>query len=123
MSFSDYRRLVGLLEHIGDVLFLRGNTMYGLYAPNSNRLEPGDTVASPHLSPGRVQLIYQQMIAWKDRLLQGAGCSILHTDAFHSGGPVPAARFMHSTWLTIFSDAAKEGASSPGLGDWIKGYY
>ena len=30
---------------------------------------------------------------------------------------------MHSTWLTIFSDAAKEGTSSPGLGGWIKGYY
>ena len=63
------------------------------------------------------------MIAWKDRLLQGAVCSISHTDAFLSGSPVPASRFIRSTWLTIFSDAAKEGTSSPGLGGWIKGYY
>ena len=30
-------------------------------------------------------------------------------------------RFLH--WLTIFSDAAKEGTLRPGLGGWIKGYY
>ena len=123
MSFSEYRRLIGFLEHIRDVLSLRGNTMYGLYAPHSNQLEPGDPVDSPHLSSRQVQLIYQQMVAWKDRLLQGAGCSISHIDAFLSGGPVPASRFMHSTWLTIFSNAAKAGTSSPGLGGWIKGYY
>ena len=115
MSFSEYRRLIGFLEHIRDVLSLRGNTMYGLYAPHSNQLEPGDPVDSPHLSSRQVQLIYQQMVAWKDRLLQGAGCSISHIDAFLSGGPVPASRFMHSTWLTIFSNAAKAGTSSPGL--------
>ena len=123
MSFSDYRRLVGFLEHIRDVLFLRGNTMYGLYAPHSSQLEPGDSVASPHLSTRQVQLIYQQMIAWKYLLLQGAGCSISHIDAFLSGGPVPASRFRRSLWLTIFSDADTEGTSSPKLGGWIKGYY
>ena len=123
MSFSDYRRLIGFLEHIRDVLFLRGNTMYGLYAPHSNQLEPSNLVASPHLAPGQVELIYQQMASWKDRLLLGAGCSISHIDAFLSGGPVPLSRFLTSTWLTIFSDAAKEGTSSPGLGGWIKGYY
>ena len=123
MSFSDYRRLVGFLEHIRDVLFLRGNTMYGLYAPHSNQLEPADPVAAPHMSTRQVELIYKQMAAWKDRLLQGAGCSISHIDAFLSGGPIPTSRFLHSTWLTIFSDAAKEGTSSPGLGGWIKGYY
>jgi hypothetical protein len=70
-----------------------------------------------------VELIYQMMIAWKARLLQGAGCSISHIDAFLFGCSVPAARFIRSTWLTVFSDAAKEGTSSPGLGGWIKGYY
>jgi hypothetical protein len=78
MSFSDYRRLVGFLEHISDVLFLRGNTMYGLYAPHSTQLEPTDPVALPHMSTRQVELVYKQMAAWKDRLLQGAGCSISH---------------------------------------------
>ena len=112
MSFSDYRRLVGFLEHIRDVLFLRSNTVYGLYAPHSNQLEPADPVALPHMSTRQVEVIYKQMAAWKDRLLQGAGCSISHIDAFLSGGPIPMSRFLHSTWLTIFSDAATEGTSS-----------
>ena len=123
MSFSDYRRLIDFLEHIRDILFLRGNTMYGLYAPHSNQLEPGDLVASSHLCSRQVQLIYQMMTARKDRPLQGAGCSVSHIDAFLSGDPVPASRFMRSTWLTIFNDPAKEGTPSPGLGGWIKGYY
>ena len=104
MSFSDYLRRIGFLEHIRDVLFLRGNTMYGLCAPHSNQLEPGDWVTSAHLPTRQEQLIYQQMIAWKDRLLQGTGCSISHIDAFLSGGPVPASRFRRPIWLTIFSD-------------------
>ena len=116
MSFSDYRRLIGFLEHIGDVLFLRGNTMYSLYAPHSNQLEPADPVALPHMSTRQVELIYKQMAAWKVRLLKGAGCSVSHIDTFLSGGPIPVSRFLHSTWLTIFSDATKEGTSSPGLG-------
>ena len=75
------------------------------------------------MSTRQVELIYKQMAAWKDRLLQEAGCSISHIDAFLSGGPISMSRFLYSTWLTIFSDAAKEGTSIPGLGGWIKGYY
>ena len=123
MSFSDSRRLIGFLEHIKDVLFSRGNTVYGLYAPHSNQLEPADPIALPHLSTRQVELIYKQMAAWKDRLLQRVGCSISHIDAFLSGGHIPTSRFLRSTWLHIFTDAAKEDTSSPGLGGWIKGYY
>ena len=56
MSFADYRRLIGFLEHVRDILFLRGDKMYGLYAPHIRELEPAHTVVHSsihHRWPGK----------------------------------------------------------------------
>ena len=40
LNRDQYRSLIGVLEHVRSVLFLRGDTMYGLYSPLSEDLEP-----------------------------------------------------------------------------------
>jgi hypothetical protein len=123
MSFADYRRLVGFLEHVRDVLFLRGDKMYGLYVPHIRELEPAHYISTPYLTSGQLDLISKQMVAWKDRLLGGAASSVRHVDAFLSGKAVPRLEHPRCHLFTVFSDACKESASTPGLGGWIAGFF
>ena len=123
MSFADYRRLVGFLEHVRDVLLLRGDKMYGLYVPHIRELEPAHYISTPYLTSGQLDLISKQMVAWKDRLLGGAASSVRHVDAFLSGKAVPRLEHPRCRLFTVFSDACKEGASTPGLGGWIVGFF
>ena len=44
LNSDQYRNLIGFLEHVRSVLFLKGDKMYGLYDPLSQGLEPIETV-------------------------------------------------------------------------------
>ena len=114
---DQYRSLIGFLEHVRSVLFLRGDKMYGLYHPLSMGLEPIDTVCC-------TDLMWKQLARMKHRLMVQAGVSVINLQAFLSGAPLP--KVQHSVAarrFAAFSDAAKEGTDRPGLGGWFCGYY
>ena len=116
LNRDQYRSLIGFLEHVRGVLFLRGDKMYGLYEPLNWALEPMEKVQLP-------QLAKLQLSRFKHRLSVQAGSSVEHTQAFLSGKPM--AKINHSLparrWA-VFNDAAKEGTDAPGLGGWTCGY-
>ena len=116
MTLDQYRSLIGFLEHLRAVLFLRGDKMYGLYEPLNCGLEPIERVKCTSLAA-------LQLNRFKHRLTVQAGSTVQHVQAFLSGKPLP--KVQHSVaarrWA-IFSDAAKEGTDEPGLGGWIVGH-
>ena len=116
LNIDQYRSLVGFLQHLRTVLFLRGDKMYGLYGPLNWSLEPIQHVDCSDL----MQL---QLNRFKHRLAVQAGSSVENVQTFLSGQPLP--KVQHSIaarrWA-IFSDAAKERTDRPGLGGWICGH-
>jgi hypothetical protein len=117
MTLDQYRSLIGFLEHLRDVLFLRGDKMYGLYAPFSESLEPKDLVALSSLA-------VEQLNRWVDRLLSSPGCSVEHASAFITGQKLPKlCAPLSFRSINTFSDAAKEGTENPGLGGWTCGCF
>lgn len=116
LNADQYRSLVGFLEHVRGTLFLRGDKMYGLYAPLNWQLEPIQAVKCTHLMKTQLQ-------RFKHRLAVQSGSSVANLDAFMSGKPLQ--KVQHSVasrrWAA-FSDAAKEGTDRPGLGAWVCGY-
>ena len=117
LNTDQYRSLIGFLEHVRSVLFLRGDKMYGLYHPLSMGLEPIDKVAC-------TDLMWKQLERMKHRLMVQAGVSVVNLQAFLSGAPL--LKVQHSVAarrFAAFSDAAKEGTDRPGLGGWFCGYY
>ena len=111
MTFDQYRSLVGFLEHARDVLFLRGDKMYGIYYP----FRTADHACSP-ITLGKLQK--DKLTWWRCRLLEQSGSSV-GIQAFVSGTKIPAIVRSKVLSLAIFNDAAKEGTEHPGLGAWI----
>ena len=69
------------------------------------------------------ELMAGQFSRMKHRLMVQAGSSVEQLPAFLSGAPLE--KISHSVAarrIAIFSDAAKEGTDTPGLGGWIVGY-
>ena len=101
LTADEYRSLIGFLEHVRAVLFLRGDKMYGLYAPLNWGLHPIERVEC-----------------------SAADLMVLQLNRFkHSLEPMPKVdHAITSRRWVIFSDAAKEGTDKPGLGAWICGY-
>ena len=116
LNLDQYRSLIGFLEHLRSILFLRGDKMYGLYEPLNWGLQPIEKVECN-------TLMDMQLESFKHRLAVQAGSSVENVQAFLSGQPMP--KVQHSIaarrWA-IFSDAAKEGTDQPGLGGWICGF-
>ena len=116
LTADEYRSLIGFLEHVRAVLFLRGDKMYGLYAPLNWGLCPIERVECSYL-------MELQLNRFKHRLTVQAGSSVANVAAFISGKPMPKVDHgVTSRRWAIFSDAAKEGTDKPGLGAWICGY-
>ena len=116
LNVGQYRSLIGFLEHLRAVLFLRGDKMYGLYDPLNYGLEPIEKVECNGL-------MEMQLHSFKQRLSVQAGSSVQNVQTFLSGQPMPKAEYTIAArrWA-IFSDAAKEGTNEPGLGGWIHGF-
>ena len=116
LNKDQYRSLIGFLEHVRGVLFMRGDKMYGLYGPLSSNLQPAEMVACNGLMEG-------QFNRMKHRPMVQAGSSVEQLPAFLSGAPLEKiAHSVAARRIAIFSDAAKEGTETPGLGGWIVGY-
>ena len=116
LNFDQYRSLIGFLEHVKSVLFLRGDKMYGLYEPFSDRPEPIEMVTCS-------SLMWEQFARFQKRLLTQAGASVVHLEAFLSGRPLCKVNHsLSARRFAAFSDAAMEGTDKPGLGGWICGY-
>jgi hypothetical protein len=117
-SFDQYRGLIGLLEHFKDVLYLRGNAMYGLYDPMRFQWNPVDRVKPSTLAQS-------QLVSWAERLEVGVGASVRHAEAYITGQKMQGLSSLPRTvrTLSVFSDAAKEGTTRPGLGGWVCGWY
>ena len=116
LNADQYRSLVGFLEHLRQILFLRGDKMYGLYEPLNWGLQPIEKVKC-------TPLMELQLQSFKHRLAAQAGSSVQNVQAYLSGQPLPKVQHAVAArrWA-IFSDAAKEGTDEPGLGGWICGY-
>ena len=115
LTVDKYRSLIGFLEHVRGVLFLRGDKMYGLYNPLGIDRPPGEKVPCN-------DLMEKQMRRWIQRLHVQAGSSVLFVDAFLSGKRMPSnTPNKPARVIGVFSDAAKEGTRQPGLGGWICG--
>ena len=71
LNRDQYRSLIGFLEHVRAVLFLRGDKMYGLYTPLSMELEPIDTVCCN-------ALMEQQFHRMSNRIVTQAVSSVEH---------------------------------------------
>ena len=116
LNRDQYRSLIGFLEHVRAVLFLRGDKMYGLYDALSLPLEPSDLVEC-------TELMHKQFHRMSSRILTQAGSSVTQLPAFLSGAPMSKLpKQLPARRLALFSDAAKEGTECPGLGGWILGY-
>ena len=116
LNFDQYQSLIGFLEHLRAVLFLRGGKNYGRYDPLNWSLEPIEKVKCSSLAK-------LQLNRFKHRLTVQAGSSVQHMQAFLSGQPLPKVKHaVAACWWVIFSDAAKEGTDLSGLGGWICGF-
>jgi hypothetical protein len=69
LYFDQYRSLVDFLEHARDVLFLRGDKMYGIYHPFKTAEN-----ASSSITLGKLQK--DKLTWWRCRLLEQCGSSI-----------------------------------------------
>ena len=116
LNRDQYRSLIGFLEHVRAVLFLRGDKMYGLYDALGWDLEPADLVVCN-------DLMHQQFQRMMSRVMVQAGTSVEHLPAFISGQPLPKIqKELPARRIVLFSDAAKEGTTNPGLGGWVLGF-
>ena len=116
LNRDQYRSLIGFLEHVRAVLFMRGDKMYGLYDPLGWDLEPIEMVPCN-------DLMHSQLHRMSSRILTQAGSSVADLPAFLSGAPLPKLRRqLPARRFAMFSDAAKEGTDMPGLGGWFLGY-
>ena len=117
LNRDEYRSLIGFLEHVRGALFLRGDKMYGLYDALNWDLEPAQQIECN-------ALMVSQFDRLKNRLVVQAGSSISYVPAFVSGRPMASVpKTLPARRLAMFSDAAKEGTATPGLGGWIVGYW
>ena len=117
VTVGDYRSLLGFLQHVRDILFLRGDKMYGLYRPFDGAVSSASRLTLGELQVGRLKWL-------RDRIVHQPGSSVAGAPAFVVGLPMqkPAVN-LHGWTVAIFSDAAKEGTQDPGLGGWICGMY
>lgn len=115
LTRDKYRSPIGFLEHVGGVLFLRGDKMYGLYQPLSLDLQLADLVKCS-------SLMYKQLSRMATRVVVQSGSSVVDLPAFTSGKPLPGVpRNVPARRWAIFGDAAKEGTANPGVGGWVAG--
>jgi site-specific DNA-cytosine methylase len=117
LNRDQYRSLLGFLEHVRAVLFLRADKMYGLYDVLNQELEPMDLIPCN-------DLMQKQFHRMSQRVIVQAGSSVADLPAFVSGAPLPKVQKQVAArrWA-LFSDAAKEGTDKPGLGGWFLGYH
>jgi hypothetical protein len=108
--FDAYRRLMGFLEHVRQVLFLLGDKMYGLYECFKDRPDPAVKIKLSVLAT-------KQLRAWRKRVLSCPGARVTVRREV-SVAPSVGLRNLHT-----FSDAAKEGTQCPGLGGWLCGFW
>ena len=117
VRFRDHRRLTGLLEHIVGVIHARRLVMYALYEPHQ-RLS-SDPEAPVTLSA----LGHSQALAWIEALLSTPGRHCSHPDAPRSPAQAPHISDALARRFLIYTDAAKDGATTPSLGGWCHGLF
>jgi hypothetical protein len=117
ITVGDYRSLLGFLQHVRDILFLRGDKMYGLYRPFKDAVSSSSWLTLGELQIGKLRWL-------RDRIVHQPGSSVAGAPAFTVRLPMQkSAVNLHGWTVAIFSDAAKEGTQDPGLGGWICGMY
>jgi hypothetical protein len=113
LMISDYRSLLGLLEHLLFLANMRRSAMYGMYAFD-HHADPASLVEGEVLTDA----IVARAAAWRDRLVGCCGAPFTAAVAALARSPLPA-----GCPLTVFwrSDAAKEGTAKPGVAGTLGG--
>ena len=110
LSFSDWRRMCGMLEHIRCVNGQPRLTQFGLYEPHRGDLEPCELVQTSEMA-------MRCLISWLKALS-------------HTGGATFFVAF-RVQWAGVYakviaftsSDAAMDGTATPGLGGYCNGLF
>lgn len=113
IEFSEYRSLMGLLEHVRDVARLPRRYTHGLYAPHSRGGE-SDEGPNKIVHPNAFMII--QFTKWLDVLGRCGGCVITDVLRRRDIAEAPTVHFIAS------SDAATDSHPA-GLGGFMHGFY
>lgn len=114
LDFGRYRSLVGLLEHVREVVRLPRRVMFSLYGPHSARGESRDgpaAIVHPH------PFMREQLQAWLDRLASSVGAPFTRVLRRNSVRQEPSALS-----FLLSSDAATD-SDPPGMGGFMHGFY
>ena len=132
LPYTDYRSLLGLLEHIRQVICTPRRCMHGLYTPMAGRDNgqagrgpapryPTPTQALQPVGPSDevhcTDLMVTQLNAWLERLCSAAGAAV--TNALRASD---GTHQQVTSYFVGSSDAATD-SSPPGLGGFLHGYY
>ena len=111
ITFSELRKLLGLLEHFMVLNASRRNLMHGMYTKlRGDEFGPADAVRPTNM-------MVQQAESQHAMLGSTAGCQFYHALP-KVPRPPKAAR-----WFHLYSDAALEGATIPALGGYFHGMW
>ena len=114
LDFGRYRSLVGLLEHVREVVRLPRRVMFSLYGPHNARGESRDgpaAIVHPH------PFMREQLQAWLDRLASSVGAPFTRVLRRNSVRQEPSALS-----FLLSSDAATD-SDPPGMGGFMHGFY
>ena len=113
LEFSEYRSLVGLLEHFRCIARVPKHAMHSLYRPHGR---DGEGTQGPNTLVRPSAFMSTQIRNWLHRLAQCAGCAVTAV--------LRRAEIATGAVTTFFtaSDAATDSAP-PGLGGFMHGYY
>ena len=112
LTFSEYRTLLGLLEHFLALNNARRNVMYYMYEPF---MTGGDPPPQEVYQPSPI--VIKQAENWYQTLAQCSGCHFYH--ALPGAAPVSLVSIQYH----LYSDAALEGAPIPSLGGYFHGFW
>ncbi|MGA1354809.1 MAG: hypothetical protein ACO32I_08575, partial [Candidatus Limnocylindrus sp.] len=113
LPFSEYRSLMGLLEHLRDVARLPRRYTHALYAPHGRA---GESQDGPNAIVKPKVFMVVQFQRWLEVLGGCGGCSVFDVLRRRDIATMPAAHFLAA------SDAATD-SSPPGLGGYMHGLY
>ena len=120
VEFQEYRRLIGLLEHLRSVNLRGRNVMHGLYEPHgptgASRNGPSGLVRPTPATPEGLLMI-QQLQRWQELALRSGGTSVKMAVDRSVLEPPPALR------IILDSDACHGDVEISGIGNYCHGMY
>ena len=116
ITFSEYRALMGLLEHLRFVAMLTADVTSAMYRPHGAHGESRD---GPSAIVRPDELMLEKIKRWIDIIMSCAGALV--TAAFATTA-IERMRAAHTVFAGT-ADAAGDGEGTPGFGGYLHGFY